>query len=63
MLRKGRIEARIARRRRVVERPLAWPNRYRHRTVRDHRRAGVGSAFLLRGCALICWNRLAGERS
>ena len=68
-LRRRRIKSRIARRgversdrlgrhRWVVERTLAWLNRYRRLTVRYERRADIHQAFLSLGCALICWNRL-----
>lgn len=68
-LRKRRIKVRIARRgvasstrlgrhRWVVERTLAWLNRYRRLTVRDERRADLHQAFLSLGCALICWTHL-----
>jgi len=66
-LRKRNITPRIARRgiesserlgrhRWVVERTLAWLNRYRRLRVRYERRADIHEAFLLIGCALICWN-------
>ncbi|HZC02196.1 MAG TPA: IS5 family transposase [Gammaproteobacteria bacterium] len=66
-LRKRGIRSRIARRgiesserlgchRWVVERTLAWLNRYRRSKVRYERRADVHQAFLSLGCALICWN-------
>ena len=42
----------------VVERTLAWLNRYRRLKVRYERRADVHQAFLGLGCALICWNHL-----
>jgi IS5 family transposase len=65
-LRKRGIKARIARRgvdssqrlgrhRWVVERTLAWLNRYRRLKVRYERRADIHQAFLDLGCALICW--------
>jgi transposase len=71
-LRKRGIRSRIARRgiesserlgchRWVVERTLAWLNRYRRYRrlkVRYERRADVHQAFLSLGCALICWNHL-----
>jgi transposase len=67
-LRKRGIKARIGRRgidsserlgrhRWVVERTLAWLNRYRRLKVRYERRADVHQAFLELGCALICWSR------
>lgn len=68
-LRKRRIIPRIARRgtesaerlgrhRWVVERTLAWLNRFRRLKVRYERRADIHQAFLSLGCALICWNFL-----
>ena len=69
-LRKRGIKARIARRgvegserlgrhRWVVERTLAWLNRYRRLTVRYEKRADIHEAFLHLGCSLICLNYLA----
>jgi transposase len=68
-LRRRHIIARIARRgvessgrlgrhRWVVERTLAWLNRFRRLTVRYERRADIHEAFLHLGCALICLNFL-----
>ena len=72
-LRKRGIKGRIARRgiesserlgrhRWVVERTLAWLNRFRRLTIRYERRADIHEAFLQLGCILICWNfiRLKG---
>ncbi len=39
----------------VVERSLAWLNRYRRLRVRYERRGDIHQAFLSLGCALICW--------
>jgi transposase len=50
---------RLGRHRWVVERTLAWLNRYRRLTLRYERRADIHQAFLTLGCALICWNHLA----
>ncbi|MDQ3221999.1 MAG: IS5 family transposase [Gemmatimonadota bacterium] len=50
--------ARLGRYRWVVERTLAWVNRYRRLTVRYERRADIHDAFLTLGCALICFNAL-----
>jgi transposase len=47
---------RLGRHRWVVERTLAWLNRFRRLTVRYERRADIHQAFLTLGCALICWN-------
>ena len=71
-LRRRRVKSRIARRgaersdrlgrhRRVVERTLAWLNRFRRLTVRSERRADIHQAFLLLGCSLICLRRLEGR--
>jgi transposase len=49
---------RLGRHRWVVERTLAWLNRYRRLTVRYERRADIHEAFLKLGCALICWTHL-----
>jgi len=42
----------------VVERTLAWLNRYRRLTIRYERRADIHQAFLTLGCALICFDHL-----
>ncbi len=68
-LRRRGIKGRIARRmldsserlgkhRWVVERTLAWLNRFRRLTIRYERRADIHEAFLRLGCILICWNFL-----
>jgi transposase len=49
---------RLGRHRWVVERTLAWLNRYRRLTIRYERRADIHQAFLTLGCALICFNAL-----
>ena len=49
---------RLGRHRWVVERTLAWLNRYRRLTVRYERRADIHQAFLTLGCALICYTTL-----
>ena len=49
---------RLGRHRWVVERTLAWLNRFRRLTVRYERRADLHQAFLSLGCALICWRFL-----
>jgi transposase len=51
----------LGRHRWVVERTLAWLNRYRRLTVRYERRADIHQAFLTLGCALICCNFLRTE--
>jgi transposase len=50
--------ARLGRHRWVVERTLAWLNRFRRLTVRYERRADIHQAFLTLGCALICFKAL-----
>jgi IS5 family transposase len=45
---------RLGRHRWVVERTLAWLNRFRRLTIRYERRADIHQAFLTLGCALIC---------
>ncbi len=49
---------RLGRHRWVVERTLAWLNRFRRLTVRYERRADIHQAFLTLGCALICLRSL-----
>lgn len=53
-----RIESRekLGRHRWVVERTLAWLNRFRRLKVRYECRADILQAFLTIGCALICWH-------
>jgi len=41
----------------VVERTLAWLNRYRRLTIGYERRVDTNQAFLTLGCALICFDR------
>jgi transposase len=71
-LRRRHIRCRIARKgidsserlgchRWVIERTLAWLNRYRRLTVRYERRADLHQAFLTLGCCLICFNTLQNE--
>lgn len=49
---------RLGRHRWVVERTLAWLNRYRRLTIRYERRADIHQAFLTLGWALICCDHL-----
>jgi IS5 family transposase len=49
---------RLGRHRWVVERTLAWLNRFRRLTIRYEHRADIHQAFLTLGCCLICWNFL-----
>ncbi|MBB1490805.1 transposase, partial [Paracoccus sp. MC1854] len=42
----------------VVERTLAWLNRFRRLTIRYERRADIHEAFVILGCALICINQI-----
>jgi transposase len=69
-LRRRGIKSRIARRgiesskrlgrhRWVVERTLAWMDRYRRLAVRYERQADIHEAFLHLGCSLICFNYLS----
>ncbi len=71
-LRKRHIVPRIARRgversdrlgrhRWVVERTLAWLNRFRRLTIRYERRADIHQGFLLLACSLICLRRIEGR--
>jgi transposase len=68
-LRRRGITPRIARRgvesserlgqhRWVVERTFAWLNRFRRLTIRYERRADIHHAFLVLGCAMICFKAL-----
>ena len=52
---------RLGRHRWVVERTLAWLNRFRRLTVRYERRVDLHQAFLTLGCALICFRKLTNE--
>lgn len=67
--RKRRVTPRIARRgidsserlgrhRWVVERTLAWLNRFRRLAIPYERRADIHEAFVIPGCALICLNQI-----
>jgi IS5 family transposase len=49
---------RLGRHRWVVERTLAWLNRFRRLTIRYERRDDIHEAFLCLGCALICFTVL-----
>jgi transposase len=49
---------RLGRHRWVVERTLAWLNRFRRLAIRYERRADIHEAFTLLGCALICLNQI-----
>jgi transposase len=42
----------------VVERTFAWLARYRRLSIRYEKRADIHEAFLVLGCALICFNFL-----
>ena len=52
---------RLGRHRWVVERTLAWLNRFRRLSIRSERRADIHQAFLLLACSLICLRRLEGR--
>ncbi len=49
---------RLGRHRWVVERTLAWLNRFRRLTIRYERRVDIHQGFLSLGCALLCWQAL-----
>nr|WP_242690436.1 IS5 family transposase [Paracoccus fontiphilus] len=42
----------------VVERTLAWFNRFRRLAIRYERRADIHETFVIPGCALICLNQI-----
>ena len=50
---------RLGRHRWVVERTLAWLNRFRRLKVRYERRDDIHLAFCLLACALVCIRRLS----
>jgi IS5 family transposase len=50
------VSERLGRYRCVVERTLAWLNRFRRLTIRYERREDIHLAFTTLGCALICFN-------
>ena len=52
------ISERLGRHRWVVERTLAWLNRFRRLTVRYERRADIHLAFTTLACALVCLNQI-----
>ena len=43
----------------VVERTLAWLDRFRCLAIRYERRADIHEAFTILGCALICLNQIS----
>jgi transposase len=45
----------------VVERTLSWLHQFRRLRVRFDRTAAIHQAFLILGCALICWRHLNGS--
>lgn len=47
----------LGRHRWVIERTFAWLNQYRRLRIRYERRPDIHEAFLLLGCALICWKQ------
>ena len=49
---------RLGRHRWVVERTLAWLNRFRRLAIRYERRVDIHEAFVILGCALICLNQI-----
>jgi transposase len=48
----------LGRHRWVIERTLAWLNRYRRLTIRYERRLDIHHTLVTLACALICWNFL-----
>ena len=50
---------RLGQHRWVVERTLAWLNRFRRLAIRYERRADIHEAFATLGCALICLNQIS----
>jgi IS5 family transposase len=48
---------RLGRHRWVVERTLAWLNRFRRLAVRYERRADIHLAFTTLACAIVCLNQ------
>jgi len=55
----GRKRDSQARERSVIERTFAWLSYLRRLATRWERRDDIYHAFLLLGCAIICWRRLA----
>jgi len=49
------MEGGLGKTRWVVERTIAWLNRFRRVRNRYERRADIHEAFLIFGCAMICW--------
>ena len=49
---------RLGRHRWVVERTLAWLNRFRRLAIRYELRADIHEAFVILGCSLICLNQI-----
>jgi len=43
----------------VVERTISWLHSFRRLRIRYERRANIHEAFLIMGCALICYRELA----
>jgi transposase len=54
----GRARDRQAHERAVIERTFAWLSYLRRLATRWERRADLYLAFLLLGCAIVCWRRL-----
>ncbi len=50
---------RLGRHRWVVERTLAWLNRFRRPAIRYERRANIHEALVTLGCATICLNQIS----
>jgi transposase len=55
----GRQRDPLARERNPIERTFAWLSWFRRLATRWERRDDLYLAFLLLGCAIVCWRRLA----
>jgi len=59
--RTARPGSRLGRYRWVVERTISWLHRNRRLRIRYERHADIHQAFLILGCACICFNALMGR--
>jgi transposase len=55
----GRKRDALAKERNAIERTFAWLSWFRRLATRWERRHDLYLAFLLLGCALVCWRRLS----
>ena len=55
---RGRRRDSLARERSAIERTFAWLSSMRRLAIRWERRDDLYLAFLLLGCAIVCWRRL-----